>query len=94
MTEEKKIKVEILPGAFDEFNGTQEDLDEIIREIERMANDGSLFENSVPISFDDPKTVAEVVGTTMENLTDRINEVMSESEPTPTKPTNPKRTLN
>ena len=91
MTEEKKIKVEILPGAFDEFNGTQEDLDEIIREIEKMANDGSLFENSVPISFDDPKAVAGVVGTLMENLADRINEVTSETEPTPTKP---KRTLN
>jgi len=37
MTEEKKIlKVEFAPGAFDGFEGTQEELDEFINEIKNM----------------------------------------------------------
>ena len=36
MTEEKKLKVEFAPGAFDTFEGTQEELDEMIAEITTM----------------------------------------------------------
>jgi hypothetical protein len=36
MTEEKKLKVEFAPGAFDSFDGTQEELDEMIAEITTM----------------------------------------------------------
>lgn len=42
MTEDKKIKVEFAPGAFDNFDGTQEELDELIKEIENM------FANKTP----------------------------------------------
>lgn len=47
-----KIKVEFAPGAFDSFEGTQEELDELIKMIQDKANDGSLFEESRPIDFD------------------------------------------
>lgn len=47
-----KIKVEFAPGAFDNFEGTQEELDELVKMIQDKANDGSLFEESNPISFD------------------------------------------
>jgi len=37
MTEENKIpKIEFAPGCFDNFEGTQEDLDELIKEITGM----------------------------------------------------------
>lgn len=46
MTEEKKpLKVEFAPGAFDNFDGTQEELDEMIAEITRMAETGELVDN-------------------------------------------------
>jgi hypothetical protein len=36
MTEEKKMKIEFAPGAFDHFEGTQEELDEMMAEITTM----------------------------------------------------------
>jgi hypothetical protein len=36
MTEEKKISVEFAPGAFDHFDGTQEELDAFQKEILEM----------------------------------------------------------
>jgi len=33
---DKKMKVEFAPGAFDHFEGTQEELDEMIKEIQTM----------------------------------------------------------
>ena len=50
MTDEKKLKVEVAPGAFDNFEGTQEELDELMAAIRKMAEDGTLFENSTPVS--------------------------------------------
>jgi hypothetical protein len=50
----KKIKVEFAPGAFDNFDGTQEELDELIAEITRMAESGEILENSHPIDMTDP----------------------------------------
>ena len=54
MTEEKKIKIEFAPGCFDGFEGTQEELDELIAEITRMAESGEMKEKSRLIDFDDP----------------------------------------
>jgi hypothetical protein len=45
----KKMKIEFAPGAFDQFDGTQEELDELIAELERMAESGELEENSVAL---------------------------------------------
>jgi hypothetical protein len=53
MTEEKKITVEFAPGAFDSFEGTQEELDELIAEITRMAQSGELMEKGTSIDFDE-----------------------------------------
>ena len=47
---EKKMKVEFAPGCFDDFDGTKQDLDELVAEIERMANSGEMFENSKPVT--------------------------------------------
>lgn len=48
-----KIKVEFVPGCFDDFEGTQEELDEFVREIKRMADTGELFELSLPLGDDE-----------------------------------------
>jgi hypothetical protein len=36
MTEEKKIKINFAPGCFDHFEGTQEELDELMGEIKDL----------------------------------------------------------
>jgi len=53
MSEEKKLKVEFAPGAFDNFDGTQEELNELIAEIHRMVDTGEIFENSKTVDFDE-----------------------------------------
>jgi hypothetical protein len=42
MTESKKIKVEFAPGCFDDFDGTQEELNELVDHIRVMAENGEL----------------------------------------------------
>jgi hypothetical protein len=51
--ERKQLKVEFAPGAFDSFEGTQEELEELIAEIKNMIQDGSLFEKSKAIDLDE-----------------------------------------
>ena len=53
MTEEKKLKVEFAPGAFDNFDGTQEELDELMVEIHRMVESGDFLKNSKRVDFDE-----------------------------------------
>jgi hypothetical protein len=52
MTQTKKIKVEFAPGCFDQFDGTQEELDELVQQIQLMAESGELEENSRPVDVD------------------------------------------
>ena len=54
---EKKFKVEIAPGAFDNFEGTQEELQELLAQIHQMAQDGTLFDNSRPVSDEEAEAV-------------------------------------
>ena len=51
---DKKIKVEFAPGCFDNFDGTQEELDELMAEIIRMAESGEMFEQARPLDLQDP----------------------------------------
>lgn len=58
MTEEKKTikKIEFAPGCFDNFEGTQEELDEFIKEITTMFTEltpEELEERSRPVSIDE-----------------------------------------
>lgn len=58
-SEEDKIKVVFAPGCFDEFEGTQEELDEMIAEIQRMADTGELFEDAKHLSLEELEELAE-----------------------------------
>jgi hypothetical protein len=48
----KTIKVEFAPGCFDNFDGTQEELDALVAEITQLAQSGQLEENSTPVDDD------------------------------------------
>ena len=53
MTKKKHIKIEFAPGAFDQFDGTQQELDEFIAELHRMAESGELEEHSQSLDDDE-----------------------------------------
>lgn len=48
-----KPKLIFAPGAFDDFEGTQEELDELVSEIYKKFENGSLFDDSEPIDIKD-----------------------------------------
>ena len=65
MNEKKKVEVIFAPGCFDNFEGTQEELDEMMADIHRMIESGELFEKSVPLSEEtlqemDPEDVEQL----------------------------------
>lgn len=43
--DKKKIKITYAPGAFADFDGTQEELDEFVQKIEEMLTDESFLTN-------------------------------------------------
>lgn len=65
--EKKKIEIIFAPGCFDNFEGTQEELDAMIQQIKDMAESGELFENSAPVDIEDlidetdPLEIEEIV---------------------------------
>lgn len=48
-----QIKVEFAPGCFDNFEGTQEELDSLINTINELAQSGKLFEETNIINLDE-----------------------------------------
>ena len=54
MTEEKKpMKIEFAPGCFDNFEGTQEELDELVAEIQQMFENGDFENNSREVDIEE-----------------------------------------
>ena len=53
MTKKKHIKIEFAPGAFDQFDGTQQELDEFIAELHWLAESGELEEHSQSLDDDE-----------------------------------------
>jgi hypothetical protein len=74
--EKKPLEVVFAPGCFDDFDGTQEELDEMIAEINRMAETGELFERSLPVDLDElsDEELEELAGKMGIDLDD-LNEV-------------------
>ena len=46
----KEIKIEFAEGCFDEFEGTQEELAELIAELQNRIQSGTLFEDARELS--------------------------------------------
>ena len=59
MTEKKPLKIVFDPGCFDNFDGTQEELDEFVKQIQEFAESGLLFENSVELTDEDIEELDE-----------------------------------
>jgi hypothetical protein len=51
--EVSKLKIEFAPGCFDNFEGTQEELDELVAEIHRMVSSGELQEKARKLDPED-----------------------------------------
>lgn len=45
----KELKIEFAPGCFDGFEGTQEELDELIAQIKEMFASGEVHKNARPL---------------------------------------------
>ena len=58
---EKKMKIVFAPGCFDNLDMTQEELDELLAEINRMVDSGEMLENAVPLSELDPDELPDDV---------------------------------
>jgi hypothetical protein len=59
MTEKKPLRVIFDPGCFDNFEGTQAELDEFVKQIQEFAESGLLFENSVELTDEDIEELDE-----------------------------------
>lgn len=57
----KEIKIEFAPGCFDNFDGTQEELDELVAHIKNMITSGDISENSRQLSEEDFEELPEEI---------------------------------
>ena len=47
--ENKPMKITFAEGCFDDFDGTQEELDELVTQLTKMAASGELLDHAVPV---------------------------------------------
>ena len=59
MTEKRPLKVIFDPGCFNNFEGTQAELDAFVAQIQAFAESGLLFENSVELTDEDIEDLDE-----------------------------------
>lgn len=45
----KRAKLDFAPGAFDNFTGTQEELDALVLELQRLVDTGEIWNNLAPL---------------------------------------------
>ena len=72
---DKEIKVNFLPGSLDEFEGTQDELNDLVAEIKNLVLHGDLYEKSESVDMD---ALAENNPELYEILTDQINKIDKE----------------
>lgn len=58
----RELKIVFTPGCFDNFDGTQEELNALVDEIKGLFASGEVFERATPVDEDDPiyKELAEI----------------------------------
>jgi hypothetical protein len=56
---DEEYTVEFMPGCFDEFEGTQEELDQFIEDLNKMVASGELFKNSRPLTDEEAEELIE-----------------------------------
>ena len=72
--DDKEYTVKFAPGCFDDFEGTQEELDDLILEIHRMVDTGELFENAELVDFDELGEYDDEVGVVIDKYLERQND--------------------
>ena len=59
--DKKKPEIIFAPGCFDNFDGTQEELQELLAEIHQMLEDGTLMEKSRQLTPEEEAELHEVM---------------------------------
>jgi hypothetical protein len=59
MTE--KMKIVFAPGCFDNFDGTQEELAQMLADLHQMVEDGTIMDNATPIDTEDEEAFIEAM---------------------------------
>ena len=59
MTEKKEII--FAPGCFDGFDGTEEELAELLADIHRMVENGTLMENSTRLTLEEEEELMKTI---------------------------------
>lgn len=54
---DKKIEIKFAPGCFDGFEGTQEELDDLVAELQRLADSGELLDKAELVSEEDSEEI-------------------------------------
>lgn len=75
MTDKTAPKIVFAPGCFDTFDGTQEELDELVAEINRLVESGELMEKSVPVDMENIDPELEQM---LSEMLDQIDELEGE----------------
>jgi len=83
----KDTKIVFAEGCFDNFEGTQEELDELLAEINRLVTSGEIFEKSHAVYLDEMDPEEAIV------LARALGIDLSELESIEDLPDTPKRTL-
>ena len=58
---DKKPEIIFAPGCFDNFEGTQEELQELLAEIHQMLEDGTLMERAERVSPEEEEKIYEML---------------------------------
>ena len=56
-----KPKIIFAPGCFDNFDGTQEELAELMAEINNMVENGTLMDNARQLTLEEEEELAKVL---------------------------------
>lgn len=57
--EKKGLEVVFAPGCFDDFDGTPEELQDLIAHIRQLAADGTILEKSEPVGEEEAEEIMQ-----------------------------------
>ena len=58
---DKDTEIVFAEGCFDNFDGTQEELAELVAHIKTMIANGTLLENSIPVDDEESEEVMKLI---------------------------------
>jgi len=56
-----KLKIVFAEGCFDEFDGTQEELQAMIADLHQQLEDGTLFDDAIPVPDEEAKEILDKI---------------------------------